>query len=92
MTMEPTPEQFDKWVARASAHAFAIDEASPTYLVYEKLAKLAYQAGADAELEACCEWADSYWETGSDLRSVRRPKPDSLKQEAQWGADGECRV
>jgi hypothetical protein len=44
----------------------------------------AYQAGADAELEACCEWlqdpdlnVDTY-----KLCAARRPKPPSLKQQA----------
>jgi hypothetical protein len=43
-----------------------------------------YQAGADAELEACCEWlqdpdlnVDTY-----ELRAARRPKPSSLKEQA----------
>jgi hypothetical protein len=44
----------------------------------------AYQAGADAELEACCEWlqdpdlnVDTY-----KLCAARRPKPPSLKEQA----------
>jgi hypothetical protein len=48
----------------------------------------AYQAGADQELEACCDWV-SQWrcmvggnrpEVG--LRAARRPKPPSLKEQA----------
>jgi hypothetical protein len=44
----------------------------------------AAQWGADRELEACCEWlagcgCPSY---GRELRTARRPKPPSLKQEA----------
>jgi hypothetical protein len=41
------------------------------------------QWGADAELEACCEWVKSkqtYW-AHDELRAARRPKPPS-KQEA----------
>ena len=42
-----------------------------------------FQAGADQELEKCCEWVgantDGY---GSDLRAARRPKPPSLKEQA----------
>ena len=48
---------------------------------------LAYQAGADQELEACCKWL-----AARDLRSqsvapcllriARRPKPPSLKEQA----------
>ena len=44
----------------------------------------AFQAGADQELEACCEWLDK--EIGPvdscDLRADRRPKPPSLKEQA----------
>jgi hypothetical protein len=50
----------------------------------------AYQAGADAELEACCEWLVSerwfkYEHEAmefvvEDLRAARRPKPPSLKE------------
>lgn len=45
----------------------------------------AYQAGADAELEACCTWINGghpYEQTYcKPLREARRPKP-SLKDEA----------
>lgn len=45
----------------------------------------AYQAGADQELEACCEWLVrnyNYPEAGNPLRTSRRPKPPSLKEQA----------
>lgn len=45
----------------------------------------AYQAGADQELEACCEWFICDWtdiETADKLRAARRPKPPSLKEQA----------
>jgi hypothetical protein len=44
----------------------------------------AWQAGADAELEACCEWLrDDGWSgTLARLRAARRPKPPSLKEQA----------
>jgi hypothetical protein len=51
----------------------------------------AYQAGADAELEACCKWLESEPDPGhvdllrscaTALRAVRRPKPLSLKEQA----------
>lgn len=45
-----------------------------------------YQAGADQELEACCEWLqcnDPYEHNYPQmLRSARRPKPPSLKEQA----------
>ena len=53
----------------------------------------AYAAGADQELEACCEWLwrdlDAYELVASravyldhNLRASRRPKPSSLKEQA----------
>jgi len=45
----------------------------------------AFQAGADQELEACCEWLEQNvgrWEIPLELRDARRPKPPSLKEEA----------
>jgi len=44
----------------------------------------AAQWGADQELEACCEQIDEWgWEGWAEkLRSVRRPKPPSLKRVA----------
>lgn len=49
----------------------------------------AYQAGADAELEACCEWLfeTGYRGTPMSLRAVRRPKPLSLKEKALKALD-----
>lgn len=47
----------------------------------------AFQAGADQELEACCEWMlrnlPGYEKHYADfLRAARRPKPPSLKVQA----------
>ena len=44
---------------------------------------IAYQAGADMELEACCEWIPIYtpWDE-NNLRIARRPHPPSLKEQA----------
>jgi hypothetical protein len=45
----------------------------------------AYRAGADQELEACCEWLDTGLMTpyvSIRLRSARRPKPPTLKEQA----------
>lgn len=54
-----------------------------------ELARLAYAAEADAELEACCEWLeeDPYesptrGQVAGRLRAARRPKPMSLKEQA----------
>jgi hypothetical protein len=49
----------------------------------------AFQAGADQELEACCEWADAtgWCGAGDMLRDARRSKPSSLKEQAQAELD-----
>jgi hypothetical protein len=52
--------------------------------------QLAYQAGADYELEACCEWLEDQLcipenvraYVISKLRATRRPKPPSRKEKA----------
>jgi hypothetical protein len=48
--------------------------------------ELAYQAGADQELEACIEWIYQHFQCGlewsKDLRAARRPNPLSLKEQA----------
>jgi len=50
-----------------------------------------FQAGADQELEACCEWLETYvqrWaEWSADFRADRRPKPPSLKEQALQALD-----
>jgi len=41
--------------------------------------------GADQELEACCEWLHQKtgrWDLLAELRTARRPKPPSLKEQA----------
>ena len=44
---------------------------------------IAYQAGANQELEACCKWLPKLppW-SADDLHRHRRPKPPSLKEQA----------
>ena len=56
---------------------------------WDKATAIAYQAGADQELEACLKWMGSFcatWTCGRRpedvLRSARRPKPPSLKEQA----------
>jgi hypothetical protein len=45
---------------------------------------LAYQAGADQELEACCDLLTHEWGNGHGdrLHRLRHPKPPSLKEQA----------
>jgi hypothetical protein len=66
----PPPELVEQW-----AHLPAD---------WNTLAFLIAQWGADQELEACCEWADETgWQgAGDGLRATRRPKPQSLKEQA----------
>jgi hypothetical protein len=48
----------------------------------EQIITAAAQWGADQELEACCEWINSFQNKfvhAHDLRLVRRSKPPSLK-------------
>ena len=55
----------------------------------------AFQAGADQELEACCEWIKDYpWAEHVNRHllievfcSARRPKPPSLKERALLAID-----
>ena len=44
----------------------------------------AFQAGADQELEACCQWLDFNHSASAarNLRAARRPKLPSLKEQA----------
>ena len=51
------------------------------------LCKCAAQWGADHELEACCELMDDWGLDESDLRTARRPKPPSLKEQALLAID-----
>jgi hypothetical protein len=49
-----------------------------------KAIEKAFEAGADQELEACCEWTTDYFGESfvANLRAARRPKPKSEKQQA----------
>lgn len=85
-SMQPLPEQFADWLADAIHHF----PAGPSGEVAAHVARKAYAAGADAELEACCrlldsgEHAASYGcHDGNSLREARRPKVLSLKEQAQ---------
>lgn len=66
--INPSPELYKKW------------EAMPRSVAFEA----AYRAGADHELEACCEWlvANDWKAVHKHLRAARRPKPPGLKAQA----------
>ena len=66
--LTPPPELVDQWMGLLPALAI----------------EAAFQAGADQELEACCEWLNrvGHFVVGGELRAARRPKPLSLKEQA----------
>jgi hypothetical protein len=76
----PPPELVAKLWREASAGR---DDA-PIGEIFKHGVYLAYRAGADQELEACCEWLDN--EIGAsdpnDLYAERRPNPPTLKEQA----------
>ena len=73
----PPSELVEQWKQQwLNATARNIDLA--TYISIQ-----AYRAGADQELEACCEWLHSKGSPNAPrLRAARRPKPPSLKEQA----------
>jgi len=71
----PPPELVQQWDTEGRHQDYCT--------VTEHIATLAAQWGADQELEACCELMDRDFMAGpSDLRAARRPKPQSLKEQA----------
>ena len=74
----PPPELVAKLWREASAGR---DDA-PIGEIFNHGVLLAYAAGADHELEACCEWTQYCEECGDSLRAARRPKPPTLKERA----------
>ena len=69
----PPPELVEQWYETA-------DNISEDVII--GVANRAAQWGADQELEACCEWTQSYAECGDALRLARRSRPPSLKEQA----------
>ena len=70
-------------VAKLWREASAGRDDAPIGEIFSHGVYLAYRAGADQELEACCELMDRDFLAGpSDLRAARRPKPPSLKEQA----------
>ena len=73
----PPPELVQEWTSLANEEE--------GHEVWSSIATQAAQWGADQELEACCEWVspfshdDCYYE--DKLRTARRPKPPSLKEQ-----------
>ncbi len=78
----PPPELVQQWVDEYL-------ENNPACAAPEFIATRAAQWGANQELEACCEWFQSFYKLESwmlrdleRLRAARRPKPPSLKEQA----------
>jgi len=80
----PSPELVKQWRAAASNVPATLSTDSGGRRDYiDFIATRAAQWGADAELEACCEWLGTRT-VGfpAELRADRRPKPPSLKRVA----------
>ena len=86
----PPPELFKQWEGDILNERDNVDH------VLDCAWRNGFQAGADQELEACCEWFQEFYKTESwvdlDLRTfraARRPKPPSLKEQALEALDEE---
>ncbi len=81
----PPPELVKQW--REAPEFSALSPCVMVTVTNTKLQDIATQAaqwGADQELDACCEWLDREGWSGESrqLRAARRPKPQSLKEQA----------
>jgi hypothetical protein len=76
----PPPELVEQWVKQ-----MLTPQGAHIAMSFDWVATQAARWGADQELEACCEWADTTgWKaTSESLRATRRPKPPSLKDEVR---------
>jgi hypothetical protein len=86
----PPPELVKQW--REAPEFSALSPCVMVTVTTTKLQDIATQAarwGADAELDACCEWIPKWTPWDADqLRADRRPKPPSLKEQALEQLDG----
>ena len=69
----PPPELIRKWNEEAATAPMADQR---------YIATQAARWGADQELEACCDWMSNRSSLTEQLRTARRPKPPSLKEQA----------
>ena len=77
----PPPELVEEWIqSTRSNDCLGAYPENYEYLVATQAARW----GADQELEACCEWlvANNWKAIHKHLRTARRPKPPSLKEQA----------
>jgi hypothetical protein len=77
----PPPELVEQW-----ARHILTPEEGGLALDLDWFANQAARWGADQELEACCKWLDKRFQRdpffSKELRTARRPKPLSLKEQA----------
>jgi hypothetical protein len=68
-SITPPPELIQRWSEQFEA-------GRSLYAMFEDI----YRAGADQELEACCEWLrkELYALAADNICAARRPKPPSL--------------
>jgi hypothetical protein len=82
----PPPELVENWIAQIWHEGTPVRVAASDMHVATRAA----QWGADQELEACCLWVNSVDDAdcfGANLRTARRPKPPSLKEQALEALD-----
>jgi hypothetical protein len=79
--LTPTPNQLQYWIDKI---CYPHEQGVGPSLKDKELASLAFKAGADQELEACCAEVEQMfcWGSARDLRTYRRPKPPTLKEQA----------
>ena len=86
----PPPELVDEW-RRVPEYTDGLGKLTMVTITVERLQYIATQAarwGADQELDACCEWhRNRGYSRFITLREDRRPKPPSLKEQAQVELD-----
>jgi hypothetical protein len=82
----PPTELVEQWLCSDDYLWGPLEQTSMTITAnrLQNVATQAAQWGADQELEACCEWLceDYMPSTSNRLRTTRRPKPPSLKEQA----------
>ena len=79
--LTPTPNQLQSWIDKI---CYPHEQGVGPSLKDKELASLAFKAGADQELEACCDVmrVNGSYVSGGVLRAIRRPKPPSDKEMA----------
>ena len=70
----PPPDKFNQWEDNI------LNERENVGVVLIEAWQAGHKAGADQELEACCEWLDdrTVLNGSTALRAARRPKPFTL--------------